>query len=266
MKSKVLIFFLIGFALYLIDIGFNNDDIKSIYISDEEIKSLISAWESQVGRAPTEDEISRIINNLVEEEILYREALLLGLNEDDRIIKRRLAQKISFLKQESLPNKPKRKDLNAFFKRNKDKYYVEPVYSFTHLFFSSDDNSQSRSQSAFNQVPDNILNVKSDPFFLGKNFADINLKEIENEFGNNFNIHFKESNLNKWSGPYASSFGHHIIFINNYRPGFYPPIDVVIDKVELDLLAEKKDGAISNFIEDVRSEYTVIINPNLRIE
>lgn len=266
MKSKVLIFFLIGFILYLIDIGLNNDDNKSIYISDQEINSLISAWKSQVGRVPNEDEISRIINNLVEEEILYREALLLGLNEDDRIIKRRLAQKISFLKQESLPNKPKRKELNAFFEKNKSKYFVEPVYSFTHLFFSSDNNSQLRSQAAFNKIPNNITDIKSDPFFLGKNFADINLKEIENEFGNNFNTYFKESNLNKWSGPFLSSFGHHIIFINDYRSGFYPPLDVVIDKVELDLLAEKKEGAINNFIDNVRSEYTVIINPNLRIE
>ena len=266
MKSKILIFFLIGFILYLIDIGFNNDDNKSIYISDQEIKSLISAWKSQVGRVPNDDEVSRIINNLVEEEILYREALLLGLDEDDRIIKRRLAQKISFLKQESLPNKPSRKELNSFFKINFDKYYVEPVYSFTHLFFSLDNNSESRSQIAFNQLPNDILNIKSDPFFLGKNFADINVKEIENEFGNNFNTHFKESNLNKWSGPYQSSFGHHIIFINDYRAGFYPSLDVVIDKVELDLLAEKKERAIKSFIDEIKSEYTVIINPNLRIE
>ena len=63
---------------------------------------MVSAWESQVGRKPTEDEITRIINNLIEEEILYREALLLGLDQEDRIIKRRLAQKISFLKQETL--------------------------------------------------------------------------------------------------------------------------------------------------------------------
>jgi parvulin-like peptidyl-prolyl isomerase len=118
----------------------------------------------------------------------------------------------------------------------------------------------------FNQLPNDILSIKSDPFFLGKNFADINLKEIENEFGNNFNTHFKESNLNKWSGPYQSSFGHHIIFINDYRAGFYPSLDVVIDKVELDLLAEKKERAIKSFIDEIKSEYTVIINPNLRIE
>ena len=97
MKSKITVFFIIGLFIYLVDIGFNSDqNTKDIFISDQEITSLISAWKSQVGRNPTDDEISRIISNLVEEEILYREALLLGLDREDRIIKRRLAQKTSF--------------------------------------------------------------------------------------------------------------------------------------------------------------------------
>ena len=97
MNYKITIFFFIGLLIYLIDIGLNSYDEKEIYISDEEIISLVSAWKSQVGRNPNDDEIARIINNLVEEEILYREAIILGLDKEDRIIKRRLAQKISFL-------------------------------------------------------------------------------------------------------------------------------------------------------------------------
>ena len=102
MKYKISIFFTIGLVLYLIDIGLNSYNDKEIYISDQEIISLINAWKSQVGRNPNDDEIARIINNLVEEEILYREALLLGLDAEDKIIKRRLAQKISFLKNVGL--------------------------------------------------------------------------------------------------------------------------------------------------------------------
>ena len=75
LKYKISIFFIIGLTLYLIDIGFNSSDKKEIYISDQEIISLVNAWKSQVGRNPNDDEITRIINNLVEEEILYREAL-----------------------------------------------------------------------------------------------------------------------------------------------------------------------------------------------
>ena len=83
MKYKLSIFFIIGLTLYLIDIGLNSYDEKEIYISDQEIISLVTAWKSQVGRNPNDDEIARIINNLVEEEILYREALKLGLDRED---------------------------------------------------------------------------------------------------------------------------------------------------------------------------------------
>ena len=69
MKTKLSLFFIIGFFIYLIDIALNSsDNPKEIYISDQEVLSLVSAWESQVGRKPTEDEITRIINNLIEEQ------------------------------------------------------------------------------------------------------------------------------------------------------------------------------------------------------
>ena len=65
MKYKLSIFFIIGILIYLIDISLNSDEnIKDIYISDQEITSLINAWKSQVGRNPSDDEISRIITNL----------------------------------------------------------------------------------------------------------------------------------------------------------------------------------------------------------
>ena len=115
MRKRILIFLIAGFLIYLIDIALNSDESnKDIYITDQELTSLITAWKSQVGRDPTDEEIVKIINNLVEEEILYREALLLGLDKEDRIIKRRLAQKITFLKQETLLEKPNQEALKLY--------------------------------------------------------------------------------------------------------------------------------------------------------
>ena len=121
MKYKISLFLLIGIVLYFIDVSLNSYDDKEIFISDQEILSLVNAWKSQVGRNPNDDEITRIINNLVDEEILYREALALGLEKNDRIIKRRLAQKISFLKEESILDSPTKDDLLNYFENNKDK-------------------------------------------------------------------------------------------------------------------------------------------------
>ena len=106
MKSRISIFFLIGLLLFALDYIFNTDDDSNvIYISDQEALSLISSWKNQVGRDPSDVELVKIINNFIDEEILYREAIKLNLDKDDRIIKRRLAQKITFLKKVGRQNK-----------------------------------------------------------------------------------------------------------------------------------------------------------------
>lgn len=255
---------MIGLTLYLIDLGLNSYDDKEIYISDQEIISLVTAWRSQVGRDPNDDEIARIINNLVDEEILYREALMLGLDKEDRIIKRRLAQKISFLKQETIVNPPSNQELITYFNNNKDKYFVDSTFTFTHYFFSSENNSKERSEKAIELILSEN-NFDSDPFFLGKNFDRVSLKNINSDFGDDFSSSFKNIPINKWTGPIKSSFGHHIVYISNTNDGYYPDISQILNKVEIDLAQSKRDKAVEEFLNKVKSEYKVFINPNLQI-
>ena len=167
---RIILFFLLGFIIYLADISMNYDEeSKDIFISDQELDGLFAAWNSQVGRPPNEQEALNIVNEFIEEEILYREALNLGLDQDDKIIKRRLAQKISFLKQESIVDTPSNNELLDYFNKNKDKYFIEPTFTFTHYYFSNENDALERSNKAINQISQN-LDVSSDPFFLGKNF------------------------------------------------------------------------------------------------
>ena len=127
MRSRISLFILIGLFLFIIDYRFSYDeDLNQIIIPDDEILGLIDTWRDQVGRDPSDEEIVRIINNLVNEEILYREALKLELDKNDRIIKRRLAQKVEFLKQDDV--QPSRVDLERFYDENKSK-----SVSYTHL-------------------------------------------------------------------------------------------------------------------------------------
>ena len=264
MKYKIFLFLTIGILLYVIDIGLNSYDEKEIYISDQEIISLVSAWKSQVGRNPTDDEIVRIINNLVEEEILYREALNLGLDQDDKIIKRRLAQKISFLKQESIVDTPSNNELLDYFNNNKDKYFIEPTFTFTHYYFSNENDALERSNEAINHISKN-LDVSSDPFFLGKNFVDVSLKSIKSDFGENFATYFNSFKINEWSDPVESAYGYHIILVINSNDGYYPEITMVLKQVEIDLLQSKRDKAVSEYLDNIKSEYKIYINPNLQI-
>ena len=134
MRSRLGLFILIGLFLYLIDYRFSYDkDLNQIIIPDDEVLGLIETWRDQVGRDPSDEEIVRIVNNLINEEILYREALKLDLDKDDRIIKRRLAQKVEFLKQDV--QQPSFQELENFYNENQSKYIVEDLYSFSHHFF-----------------------------------------------------------------------------------------------------------------------------------
>ena len=116
MVRKVAIFFTIGLIILALDLVYSTlKDERLIYISEEEVYSLLNTWALQVGRNPNPDEAKAVIDNLIEEEILYREALRLGLDANDQIIKRRLAQKLMFLKQESRGEKLKDEEVLNFY-------------------------------------------------------------------------------------------------------------------------------------------------------
>ncbi len=263
MNLRILVFFVIGLFIFILDIGFNSEqDSKDIYISDQELTSLLSAWQSQVGRPPSDEEIVNIINNFVQEEILYREALLLDLDQEDRIIKRRLAQKITFLKQETIPDDPSQEELEKFFEQNKNNYYVPATYSFSHHYFSKESSAKERVAKAFNDYQTNGAELKGDPFFLGKNFYQNSADEIKKNFGELFFLAIENLNLNEWSGPHESAFGEHIILLKEVTTGFSPPLEKVILRVQQDYLSQAQDKAIAEYINEIRSQYRVIINPD----
>jgi len=267
LKKKITIFLILGLLIYFIDI-LNNDDryTKDIYISDQEINSLVIAWESQVGRQPNQSELINIINDYIQEEILYREALALGLDKNDRIIKRRLAQKITFLKQETFLEKPPIDEIINFYTSNKDLYYINPTFSFTHYFFSNEKNGKKRAEVFFEQLTNKKTLSKSDPFLLGKNFAYKSSDEINRDFGMNFSNHFNTMQKDIWSKPIQSSFGFHIVKIVGKQEGYLPDIKDIFFQVELDYANNIKDQLLEKYIMDVRSEYNIIINPNFKIE
>ena len=225
MKSRIGLFILIGLFLYIVDYRFSYDeDLNQIIIPDDEILGLIDTWRDQVGRDPSDEEIVRIINNLVNEEILYREALKLELDKNDRIIKRRLAQKVEFLKQDD--RQPSSADLEEFYNENKSKYAVEDLFSFSHHFFSDQENSEARARESLIKIT-NGDEVDSDPFILGNDLNLVSKNDLEKNFGNSFYESLALMDDNQWSGPVASDLGLHIVFIKKRVNGYIPGLNQI---------------------------------------
>ena len=133
MPKKILIFLSVALFLYLFEWFLNNDDENVIYVSDNDIDFLVSTWNDQMQRPPNEEELKSIIENFIQNEVLYREALKLNLDSGDIIVKRRLVQKLGFLKQEEGVKIPNDKELKEYFNENKVKFRIPKRLSFNHI-------------------------------------------------------------------------------------------------------------------------------------
>jgi len=266
-KQKLLIFFSIGLFIFVIDMIFNEDSPNKITIYESELDSLINTWITQVGREPTNEEIDGIIKQLIDEEILYREALKLGLDKNDIIIKRRLAQKISFLKQESISSNPSEEEIKEYYSNHTEDYFVESTYTFSHIYFSKDNQAQSRSIKALESIlqgeePSSF----GDPFLLGKNFSIKTSKELKRSFGDQFSDSIKNLETKKWDGPISSEYGEHLIFLNSYTDSYLPKLNQVRSIVVSDILAREQSQSTAKYLEELRKEYEIQILSDLNVQ
>ena len=240
---------------------FNQEDSSSVYISDQRINTLINSWNAQVGRNPSSDELIGLINNAIEEEILYHEALKLGLDQDDIIIKRRLVQKIMLLKKSSLPE-PNESELVNFYQDNLDNYTSADRYSFEHLFFK-------KGPDAFNQAKNAAIEgYKSsggDPFYAGDQFSNHTLAQVKDIFGNGFSSSLTLQKEELWSDPITSAFGIHLVYISSINPSRLKTFSEVKDLVMQDFIAYRSDQLLQQFMDELRNEYTVAISPDFNL-
>ena len=267
MTKKLLSFLCIGLVILLLDIWFDssNQD-KTIILYDDEINSLIETWTAQVGRPPNNQDFQGIINQLVEEEILYREALKLNLDKDDIIIKRRLAQKIGFLKQEEQSRPPTESDLEEYFQSKEADYYLDRRISFSHLYFSKEKNGYERAVNAFKVMRDQNNLPDSDPFLVGKNFINKTSKEIDRDFGVGFSENFIYREVGVWVGPFDSIYGTHLIKISQITEAKSPDLEEVKRAVLINYLLDKKQESMKDYIEDLKKDYEIQINPKFNYQ
>ena len=182
------------------------------------------------------------------------------MDKNDRIIKRRLAQKVEFLKQDDIQPSPA--DLENFYVENKSKYMVEDLFTFKHHFFSEQDNSDIRAKESLIKISNGFA-VDSDPFILGNDLNLISKSDLQQNFGVSFYESLTLINENQWSGPISSDYGLHIVFIKKKIDGYVPRLNQIYQKVYSDYLIMKRRENVINFLDKIKQEYEVIINPDL---
>lgn len=264
MKQRLFIFLILGIIILSADLIFNDESEDKITIFESEINSLIGTWVDQVGREPTIQEIDGIIKQLLDEEILYREALKLGLDKNDIIIKRRLAQKIGFLRQEADSSLPSEGEVKDFYNQNIDKYFVGKRITFSHIYFSENGLNKSDADDALSLIRSGSNATDfGEPFLLGKNFSAKSIPEIERSFGNEFSEEIQKISPQTWSGPLNSEYGSHLVFVNSISESFTPDLDDIKNAVIGDVILEKQNNAVNEYLKELRNKYQIEILADL---
>ena len=241
---------------------------REIRLSLDEIAQLTLLYESQWRRPPTPQDLERMVENKVQQEILYREALAIGLDKDDEIVKRRMAQKMQFLAEDvAAAREPTTADLRSWYETNSAKFAQPPRLSFRHLYFSTDrrgtrarnDAEQALAKLAGQPVDAKIASSLADPFMFQDYYRDRAPDYLGKEFGPPFALAVARLPPGSWQGPIESGFGWHLVFVDTVIPGRVPAFEEIEGDVKTAWLSEQKATAWEKTYKDMRAKYTVLI-------
>ena len=241
---------------------------KEIRLTLDELAQLALLFQAQWRREPTPEEFNRLVENKVQGEILYREALAMGLEKDDEIVKRRMAQKMQFLAEDvAAAREPTTGELKSWFEKNSASFAQPNRVSFRHLYFSPDrrgarareDAAKALAKLAGQPQDSKLIGSLADPFMFQDYYRDRAPEFLGREFGPQFALAIAKFAPGSWQGPVESGFGWHLVFVDTVIPGHVPAFEEVEPDVKTAWLAEQKALAWEKAYKDMRAKYTVLL-------
>jgi len=233
LREPLLHFVVLGGMIYLVFVavsGARKAPIDHIVVTPQRIDQLAAQFSSVWKRAPTRDELSALIEGDIREEVYYRDALALGLDRNDAIVRRRLRQKMEFLTDTgAYLQEPSADELDAYLAANEKAYRHGPRLAFEQIYLgkSPTPDSIARSMSALRSTP------SIDPSTLGERTllpAQLGLSlpnAVDGTFGRGFFERIAKFSPGMWSGPVQSGYGFHLVRIVSRQNARTPKLDDV---------------------------------------
>jgi hypothetical protein len=216
------------------------------------------------GRLPTPEEAQALVDRYVDTEVMLREALALGLDRGDIIVRRRLVQKMEFLNQDMTPPAPPTDaDLASFLAARPERYQVAARATIEHVFVSTrlhagDAAAIAEDLQARIAAGDDPARL-GDPFLRGRVFRNATEEEIAGVFGPELAQRVQSAPVGAWVGPYRSSFGLHLLRVSERVGGRPPTIEDVRRELERDWEEERRSEAARAALAALRTRYDVRI-------
>lgn len=272
LREPLLHFLLIGAALFVfynLQTDDSADDSNSIVISESDIDRLITLWEKKWQRLPTETELEGLVEAQIREEVLYREALAMGLDQNDTIVRRRLAQKVEFISADLASQaEPSDADLQTYLDTHAEKFAVPARISFQQIYLNADqrgDQVNKDAQRLLDQLTRSAASVDimaaGDSFMFGQQHEQLTEHGVSRLFGQQFAEKIFELPVGAWHGPVVSGYGLHLVYVDAKSEAKASTLDEVRNKVRDEWLAQQRRKLDQVFYSELRKRYDIVVQP-----
>lgn len=278
-REPLVQFFAIGaavFALYGLVTSGQPDAPRErdrIVVTQGRLEQLAQVFAKTWQRPPTAAELRGLLDGYIKEEVYYREAVKLGLDRDDTVIRRRMQQKMEFLTEPSeTALSPSDDELGAYLEKHRDLFRIEPKVAFEQIFLRGENDAAApaeRAEALLRDLKDRTGDVDhrdlGDPTLLPSEVPLAPLGLVARTFGEAFADTLIGLPAGGWQGPVSSPYGVHLVRILDRREAEDPPLSQVREAVLLRWRAEKREAFMRQRYEDLLAAYDIVL-PDLGAE
>jgi len=266
--EPLLHFLLLGAALFGLHRWVSapaREPASEIVVSRGRIDNLKQTFTQTWQRAPTESELEGLVEDHIRDEALYREAVALGLDRDDTVVRRRLRQKLEFLFEDpSLAGEPTEPELERYLEENAAEYRVESRLSFSQVFLDPGkrgpelEADAARLLAELRAQPDGADPVSGgDSLMLSPRYENASASELVRLFGAEFETALRGAPVGEWFGPVTSGYGAHLVRVESREAERTPELAEVRDAVARDLEARRRQEGLDAQYQALRERYLI---------
>jgi hypothetical protein len=236
-------------------------------VTQGQVEHLAIGFAKTWQRPPTKAELKSLIDEWVREEIAAREAIALGLDKDDTVIRRRLRQKLDFVSDDIATQPgPTDADLHAYLKSHPEAFRIEPKLTFSQVYFDPvkhGDNLARDTAQVLAQLKQAggkaDISALGDSFLLEHTFETTSRGEIAKQFGEQFATELGKLTPGQWQGPIESGYGVHLVLVSKRSEGSVPALADVRDVVVREWANARRLEGNQQFYQELLKRYTVTI-------
>ncbi len=273
LKDPLVHFLLVGAVIFGVSLWLNPPEptvAGKIVVTATDVTKMRDTIALVQGRPATDAEVNALIEAHIREEVMYREALATGLEQDDTVVRNRLIEKMRFLTENvAEPPLPTDAELDSWFNARADQFRIPALVTFEHVFFGNEKRGDRARPDAVATLPNlrarkdslspDALAKMGDQLPLWNRYDNMTASDVALAFGDQFAAGLQPLEAGTWQGPIESRFGWHLVRVVERAPERQPALAEIHEAVQTAYLNEQRQAGNEERYRAMRERYDVVV-------